>query len=116
MTSFPKEPFVFHAAFGPQLFSSADDFLFFEWFKILAQQMMLKNLTDDAIKIAANAKIEDMSKLFKNQLSGGKDVKNAMSNIMVRSSTRLIACCFFFFFLLYFILNICSFFQPFCYF
>ncbi|KAF2363047.1 Mammalian uncoordinated3 subgroup domain 2 [Trinorchestia longiramus] len=45
--------------------------------------MMLKNLlTDNAKTIAANAKIEDMSRLLKNQLAGGKDVKNAMSNIM----------------------------------
>lgn len=46
-------------------------------------QMMLKNLTDNAKNLAANAKIEDMSRLFKNQLAGGKDVKNAVSNIMV---------------------------------
>ncbi|XP_037781406.1 protein unc-13 homolog B-like isoform X4 [Penaeus monodon] len=44
--------------------------------------MMLKNLTDNAKNLAANAKIEDMSRLFKNQLAGGKDVKNAVSNIM----------------------------------
>ncbi|XP_076049054.1 unc-13 isoform X1 [Oratosquilla oratoria] len=44
--------------------------------------MMLKNLTDNAKNLAANAKMEDMSRLFKNQLAGGKDVKNAVSNIM----------------------------------
>ncbi|KAL7642692.1 UNVERIFIED_CONTAM: hypothetical protein RMT77_007257 [Armadillidium vulgare] len=44
--------------------------------------MIIKNLTDNAKNLAANAKIEDMSRLFKNQLAGGKDVKNAMSNIM----------------------------------
>lgn len=49
--------------------------------------MMLKNLTDNAKNLAANAKIEDMSRLFKNQLAGGKDVKNAVSNIMVRNFT-----------------------------
>lgn len=46
--------------------------------------MMLKNLTDNAKNLAANAKIEDMSRLIKSQLAGGKDVKNAVSNIMVR--------------------------------
>ncbi|KAK8376834.1 hypothetical protein O3P69_010040 [Scylla paramamosain] len=44
--------------------------------------MMLKNLTDNAKNLAANAKIEDMSRLIKSQLAGGKDVKNAVSNIM----------------------------------
>ena len=44
---------------------------------------MFKNLTDNAKNIAANAKIEDMGSLFKNRISAGKDVKNAMSNIMV---------------------------------
>ena len=42
--------------------------------------MMLKNLTD----LASNAKLEGMSSLIKNQFPGGKDMKNAMSNIMVR--------------------------------
>lgn len=51
--------------------------------------MMLKNLTDNAKNLAANAKIEDMSRLFKNQLAGGKDVKNAVSNIMVRKYSVL---------------------------
>lgn len=36
---------------------------------------MLKNL-------AANAKIEDMSKLFKNHMAGKPDVKNALSGVM----------------------------------
>ncbi|KAK3859186.1 hypothetical protein Pcinc_034680 [Petrolisthes cinctipes] len=44
--------------------------------------MMLRNLTTSAKNMASNAKIEDMSRLFKNQLAGSKDVKNAMSNIM----------------------------------
>ena len=45
--------------------------------------MIIKNLTDNAKNLAANAKIEDMSRLFKNQLPGGKDVKSAVTNIMV---------------------------------
>lgn len=51
--------------------------------------MMLRNLTVSAKNMASNAKIEDMSRLFKNQLAGGKDVKNAMSNIMVRTHSTL---------------------------
>lgn len=38
---------------------------------------MLKNLTDNAKNLAASAKIEDMSKLFKNH-------KNAFSGVMVK--------------------------------
>lgn len=57
--------------------------------RTLLLQMMLKNLTDNAKNLAANAKIEDMSRLFKNQLAGSKDVKNAVSNIMVRKCSVL---------------------------
>lgn len=46
-------------------------------------QMMFKNLTDNAKNLAANAKIEDMSKLFKNHMVGKPDVKNALSGVMV---------------------------------
>ncbi|KMR01208.1 protein unc-13-like protein b protein [Lasius niger] len=46
------------------------------------KSMMFKNLTDNAKNLAANAKIEDMSKLFKNHMSGKPDVKNALSGVM----------------------------------
>ena len=44
--------------------------------------MILKNLTDNAKNIAANAKIEDMSRLFKNHMAK-QDVKSALSGVMV---------------------------------
>ncbi|XP_043278069.1 uncharacterized protein unc-13 isoform X4 [Venturia canescens] len=44
--------------------------------------MMFKNLTDNAKNLAANAKIEDMSRLFKNHMAGKPDVKNALSGVM----------------------------------
>lgn len=44
--------------------------------------MVFKNLTDNAKNLAANAKIEDMSRLFKNHMSGKQDVKNALSGVM----------------------------------
>lgn len=44
--------------------------------------MMFKNITDNAKNLAANAKIEDMSKLFKNHMTGKQDVKNALSGVM----------------------------------
>lgn len=44
--------------------------------------MMFKNLTDNAKNLAANAKIEDMSRLFKNHMTGKQDVKNALSGVM----------------------------------
>lgn len=43
---------------------------------------MFKNLTDNAKNLAANAKIEDMSRLFKNHMAGKQDVKNALSGVM----------------------------------
>lgn len=45
--------------------------------------MILKNLTDNAKNLAANAKIEDMSRLFKNSVAGKQDVKSALSGVMV---------------------------------
>lgn len=45
--------------------------------------MILKNLTDNAKNLAANAKIEDMSRLFKNHMASKQDVKNALSGVMV---------------------------------
>ncbi|XP_063706370.1 uncharacterized protein LOC134835422 [Culicoides brevitarsis] len=51
--------------------------------------MMFKNLTDNAKNLAANAKIEDMSRLFKNSMSGKQDVKNALSGVMDISKERL---------------------------
>lgn len=45
-------------------------------------QMMFKNITDNAKNLAANAKIEDMSRLFKNHMTGKQDVKNALSGVM----------------------------------
>lgn len=44
---------------------------------------MFKNLTDNAKNLAANAKIEDMSRIFKNHMAGKPDVKNALSGVMV---------------------------------
>lgn len=44
--------------------------------------MMFKSLTDNAKNFAANTKIEDMSRLFKNHMSGKQDVKNALSGVM----------------------------------
>jgi hypothetical protein len=50
---------------------------------LLFLQMILKNLTDNAKNIAANAKIEDMSRLIKNHMAGNKDIKNPLSGVMV---------------------------------
>lgn len=47
--------------------------------------MILKNLTDNAKNLAANAKMEDMSRLIKN-MAGKQDVKNALSGVMVKVS------------------------------
>nr|CAH7733659.1 unnamed protein product [Callosobruchus chinensis] len=44
--------------------------------------MMFKSLTDNAKNLAANTKIEDMSRLFKNHMTGKQDVKNALSGVM----------------------------------
>nr|XP_018905919.1 PREDICTED: protein unc-13 homolog A-like isoform X4 [Bemisia tabaci] len=46
------------------------------------KSMILKNLTDNAKNLAANAKIEDMSRLIKNHMAGKQDVKNALSGVM----------------------------------
>jgi protein unc-13 A/B/C len=55
--------------------------MFLTWILV---QMMLKNLKDNAKNLAANAKIEDMGRLFKNHMAGKQDVKNALSGVMVR--------------------------------
>ncbi|KAL5288442.1 UNC13C.2 family protein [Megaselia abdita] len=44
--------------------------------------MMLKNMTDTAKNLAANAKIEDMGTFFKNQMGRKSDVKTALSGVM----------------------------------
>lgn len=51
--------------------------------------MMFKNLTDNAKNLAANAKIEDMSRIFKNHMAGKPDVKNALSGVMVSKNLIL---------------------------
>lgn len=43
---------------------------------------MFKNITDNAKNLASNAKIEDMSRLFKNHMAGKQDVKSALSGVM----------------------------------
>jgi hypothetical protein len=45
--------------------------------------MILKNLTDNAKNLAANSKIEDMSRLFKNHMAGKQDIRNPLSGVMV---------------------------------
>lgn len=45
-------------------------------------QMVFKSLTDNAKNLAANTKIEDMSRLFKNHMPGKQDYKNALSGVM----------------------------------
>ncbi|XP_021694564.1 protein unc-13 homolog C isoform X2 [Aedes aegypti] len=44
--------------------------------------MVFKHLTDNAKNLAANAKIEDMSRLFKNHVAGKSDAKNVLSGVM----------------------------------
>lgn len=44
--------------------------------------MMFKSLTDNAKNLAATTKIGDMSRLFKNHMSGKQDVKNALSGVI----------------------------------
>lgn len=45
--------------------------------------MMFKSITDNAKNLAANTKIEDMSRLFKNHMSGKhQDVKTALSGVI----------------------------------
>ena len=56
--------------------------------------MILKNLTDNAKNLAANAKIEDMSRLFKNSVAGKQDVKSALSGVMVWLMPELMAISF----------------------
>ncbi|XP_073960325.1 unc-13 isoform X6 [Choristoneura fumiferana] len=52
--------------------------------------MMLKNLTNNAKNLAANAKIEDMTQLFKSTV-GKQDVKHALSGVMDMSKEHLSA-------------------------
>lgn len=56
---------------------------------------MFKNLTDNAKNLAANAKLDDMSRLFKNHMSGKQDVKNAISGVMDISKEVIIFHLFF---------------------
>nr|XP_029711674.1 protein unc-13 homolog B-like isoform X3 [Aedes albopictus]XP_029711675.1 protein unc-13 homolog B-like isoform X3 [Aedes albopictus] len=44
--------------------------------------MVFKHLTDNAKNLAANAKIEDMGRLFKNHVAGKSDAKNVLSGVM----------------------------------
>lgn len=44
--------------------------------------MMFKSLTDNAKNLAANTKIEDMSRLFKNHMTGRQDVKTTLSGVI----------------------------------
>lgn len=56
--------------------------------------MILKNLSENARSLAANARIEDMSKLIKAHI-GKQDVKNALTGVMVivrESLFRLVPC------------------------
>lgn len=46
-------------------------------------QMILKNLSENARSLAANARIEDMSRLIRNHMAGKQDVKNALTGVMV---------------------------------
>ena len=46
-------------------------------------QMMFKSLTDNARSLATKTKkIEDMSSIFKNHMTGKQDMKNALSGVM----------------------------------
>lgn len=62
---------------------SVSEDTFWTRFFLFFFQMILKNLTDNAKNLAANAKIEDMSRLIKNHMAGKQDVKNALSGVMV---------------------------------
>ncbi|KFB52212.1 AGAP000065-PA-like protein [Anopheles sinensis] len=44
--------------------------------------MVFKHLTDNAKNLAANAKIEDMSRLIKNHMSGKQDAKSVLGGVM----------------------------------
>lgn len=53
-------------------------------------QIIFKNLTDNAKNIAANAKIEDMGRLFKTHISSKQDVKSTLTSVIeVRLSLDL---------------------------
>lgn len=51
--------------------------------------MILKNLSENARSLAANARIEDMSRLIRNHMAGKQDVKNALTGVMVRLNQLL---------------------------
>lgn len=44
--------------------------------------MVFKHLTDNAKNLAANAKIEDMSRLIKNHMAGKQDAKSMLGGVM----------------------------------
>lgn len=45
-------------------------------------QIIFKNLTDNAKNIAANAKIEDMGRLFKTHITSKQDVKSTLTSVI----------------------------------
>lgn len=45
-------------------------------------QIIFKNLTDNAKNIAANAKIEDMGRLFKSHIASKQDVKSTLTSVI----------------------------------
>ena len=53
-------------------------------------QMMFKSLTDNAKNLAANTKIEDMSRLFKSHMAGKPDGKNPLIGVMVILSLTIL--------------------------
>ncbi len=52
--------------------------------------MILKNITDNAKNLATSAKIEDMSRIFKNHITAKQDVKNVLSGVMVSALETLV--------------------------
>ncbi|VVC25390.1 C2 domain,Mammalian uncoordinated homology 13, domain 2,Munc13 homology 1,Armadillo-type fold,Mammalian [Cinara cedri] len=49
---------------------------------MMDKSMILKNLSENARSMAANARIEDMSRLIRNHMAGKQDVKNALTGVM----------------------------------
>ncbi|XP_050533775.1 protein unc-13 homolog A isoform X2 [Daktulosphaira vitifoliae] len=49
---------------------------------MMDKSMILKNLSENARSLAANARIEDMSRLIRNHMAGKQDVKNALTGVM----------------------------------
>ena len=64
--------------------------------------IIFKNLTDNAKNIAANAKIEDMGRLFKTHMSSKQDVKSTLTSVIevekfvLISITTILTCTIFF--------------------